>query len=54
MLCLKIKVGDTLTIGEAKVVVRDTGRNHVLLAIDAPEEIPVVRDNAKQREAVPA
>lgn len=43
-----IKIGDNITI-----YVTRAGNNEVKLMIDAPREIPVMRDNAKLRRPKP-
>ncbi len=51
MLSLSRRVGQSLTIGDGyKVVVQEIHQGYVVLGIDAPRCVPVVRDDAVVKE----
>lgn len=47
MLVLKLKSTDRVLIGTAVVDVRDIGNGRVRLAINAPEEMPIINETTK-------
>jgi carbon storage regulator CsrA len=52
MLILKRKIGQSLLIGGQTIVkVLGTQRGVAILGIDAPVEVPVLREEAKERRA---
>jgi len=50
MLALTVKTGHSVQIGNTTVHVVRLKDNGVVLAIDAPPNVPIVRDDAKSRE----
>ena len=51
MLVITRKKMESLMIGDAKVIVKDIGANRIVLVIDAPKDVRIVRDDAKNKEA---
>lgn len=49
MLNLSRKVGESLTIGDAIVYIKEVRGNHVSLAIDAPRTTEIYRTEIKDR-----
>lgn len=51
MLCLTRKAGQTILIGDnVTITVQRIDRNKVWLGIVAPKDVPIVRDDAVDRE----
>ena len=50
MLVLARRSGEGLTIGNIRIVVLGVHNKKVRLGIKAPKEVPVVRDEAKNKE----
>lgn len=50
MLCLKWNLGETLTIGDAKLKFVRFCNGGVRIVVDAPKAMNVVRGNAKNKE----
>lgn len=51
MLSLTRSCGQSFTIGDCiEIVIFKTRSNKVVLGIDAPEDLPILRDNAVNRE----
>lgn len=51
MLVFTVKKNGCFQIGEAIICVREVKGNHVRLAIEAPKDVPIIRDAAKVKEA---
>lgn len=49
MLVVSRKLGQTIKIGDITVTIVKVGES-VKLGIDAPKDVPVVRDDAKEKE----
>ena len=47
MLCIKRKQGESFTVGEATIHIGQFSRGEISIFIDAPKNIPIVRDDAK-------
>ena len=50
MLALTIKVGHSVKVGETTIHVVRLKPDGVILAFDAPDEVQIVRDDAKSKE----
>jgi len=47
MLCIKRRYGESFTVGRATIIIGEYSGGQISIMIDAPKNIPVVRDNAK-------
>lgn len=50
MLCLGFKKNDWVMVGDMKVIVSEAHDGKCRLVFDGPDEVPVLRGNAKARE----
>ena len=50
MLVLSRKKGETIFIGDVKVTIIDVRGDRVRVGIEAPKEIPIVREELKEKK----
>lgn len=51
-LALELGLNESVWIGEAQLVVEKIGESKIRVRINAPKEIPIVRDELKRRDAI--